>query len=123
MVTMKEMLLVLDELKKKEHVWHSVKEYLEAYLPEGSTPAELNIDGVAIPESTVIDVLGDIDQICLEPIRERIIRIEGAKVDEEEKRQPRATTSTRPKRGHQKAEGGPKRGPGRPPRDAASKPS
>ena len=29
MVTMKEMLLVLDELKKKEHVWHSVKEFLE----------------------------------------------------------------------------------------------
>ena len=124
MVTMKEMLLVLDELKKKEHVWHSVKEFLEAYLPEGSTPAELNIHGVIIPESTVIDVLGDIDQICLEPIRERIVRIEGAEVDEEGKRQSRTTTqSPASKRGDTKAKDGVKRRPGRPPRKTDGQPN
>lgn len=81
MVTVKEMLQVLEELKMKEHVWHSVKEYLEQYLPEGNQTGNLHINGVAISEATVIDVLGDVDTHCLEPIQEKIIRIEGAKVD------------------------------------------
>ena len=98
MVTVKEMLLVLEELKMKEHIWHSIKEYLEAYLPEGSVDGKLQIDGVTIPESSVIDVLGDIDQMCLDPIRERIQRIEGSGVNEPEKEKRQAPRSSKTRR-------------------------
>lgn len=87
MATIKEMLLVLDELKMKEHVWLSVKEHLESYLPEGATTRPLCINGVIIPQSAVIDVLGDIDQSCLDPIRKKINRIEGSRIDEPKSRE------------------------------------
>ena len=98
MVTVKEMLLVLEELKMKEHVWLSVKDHLESFLPEGTTSHPLCIDGVIIPQSAVIDVLGDIDQSCLDPIRERINRIEGSKVNESARKEQQGTDEGRPKR-------------------------
>lgn len=85
MVTFKEMMQALEELKMKEQVWHAVKEHLESFLPEGSLAKNLTIDGVEIPTSVVIDVMCDIDATCLGPLKEKILRIEGAKVDESER--------------------------------------
>jgi hypothetical protein len=82
MATVRELLREIEELKQREHVWLGVREYLEAFTPEGDTASEAVIDGVGIPQDVVIDVLADVDSECLGPIQARIREIEASKVSD-----------------------------------------
>ena len=82
MATVRELLREIEELRMREHVWLGIKEYLEAFLPEGGSTSAIEVDGVKVPEDVVIDVLGDVDSECLGPIQARIRAIEASKVSD-----------------------------------------
>lgn len=95
MSTVKQLLREIEELRMREHVWLGIREYLEAFTPEGNTATEALIDGVKVPQDIVIDVLADINTDCLGPIQSRIMEIEAAKVDDG--RTEKAKSKAKPK--------------------------
>lgn len=88
MATVRELLREIEELRNKEHVWLGIREYLEAYTPEGGADSSVEIDGATVPQDVVLDVIADVDSECLGPIQARIREIEAAKVDDGREKAP-----------------------------------
>lgn len=95
MATVKELLDERVELRQLDHVWSSVREYLESFLPEGSEGAELKVEGVAVPDDILISVINQIETDCLDPIRIRMQAIEGSKVQDAEQKASKAKPAKR----------------------------
>lgn len=83
MVTIKLLMEQLEAYRKYEHVWTTLRGFLEGYLPEGGGKLFPPLRGTPIERDVIIAVLGEINESALIPLREKIEQIEALEVGSE----------------------------------------